>query len=243
MDANSICYVMQVAFAFVACATLRRMRKMTDPQVRIERLKAAIDRLCEGNANEFGRRLGYKDGTFIRQMLNGSRPVTEKTITAVEGLPGLRGWFGAGLFDANISPAPIGARSVPLINYVQAGELTAIGAAFTGEAMEFLLTDLELSDHSFALEIKGLSMTPDFNPGDRVIVDQEVAPMAGDFVVAKNGSDEATFKKYRPRGINQSGNDIFELVPLNDDFPTLYSDREPLQIIATMVEHRRYRRR
>src|SRR5690606_31797082 len=145
-------------------------------------------------------------------------------------------------FDINVSPARIGDRKIPLINYVQAGQLTEIGTGFSGEAMEYLLTDLDLSEYAFALEIEGNSMSPEFSPGDRVIIDQEVAPSAGDFVVAKNGHEEATFKKYRPRGINENGQEVFELVPLNDDYPTLYSDRQPLKIIGTMVEHRRYRR-
>jgi len=217
------------------------MRKMTE--TRTARLKAAIDKLCDGNANEFGRRLGYKDGAFIRQMITGNRPISEKTVIAVEALPGLRGWFSEATFDENVSPAPIGTRAIPLINYVQAGQLTDIGAAFTGEAMEYLLTDLRLSEHAFALEIEGDSMLPEFRSGDRVIIDQEVAPAPGDFVAARNGSEQATFKKYRPRGINENGEDVFELVPLNDDYPTLYSNRERLTIIGTMIEHRRYRRR
>ncbi|CAB3850168.1 putative HTH-type transcriptional regulator [Achromobacter insuavis] len=146
-------------------------------------------------------------------------------------------------FDSNVLPAPMGSRRVPLIDYVQAGELTEIGVSFSGEAMEYLLTDLRLSDYSFALEIQGESMSPEFRPGDRIIVDREVCPRPGDFVVARNGGFEATFKKYRPRGINAAGQDIFELVPLNEDFPTLYSDRQPLIVIGTMVEHRKYYRR
>ncbi|QKQ51046.1 S24 family peptidase [Achromobacter denitrificans] len=146
-------------------------------------------------------------------------------------------------FDINVVPAPMGSRRIPLINYVQAGELTEIGVSFSGEAMEYLLTDLRLSDYSFALEIQGDSMLPDFRPGDRIIVDREVCPRPGDFVVARNGGFEATFKKYRPRGISSTGEEVFELVPLNEDFPTLYSDRQPLIVIGTMVEHRKYYRR
>ncbi|ADP17364.1 repressor protein C2 domain protein [Achromobacter xylosoxidans A8] len=146
-------------------------------------------------------------------------------------------------FDANVVPAPIGSRRVPLINYVQAGELTEIGVSFSGEAMEYLLTDLRLSDYSFALEIQGDSMSPEFRPGDRIIVDREVCPRPGDFVVARNGGYEATFKKYRPRGISETGHEVFELVPLNEDYPTLYSERQPLIVIGTMVEHRKYYRR
>src|SRR5690606_30688118 len=50
-------------------------------------------------------------------------------------------------FDVNVSPAKRGDRRIPLSNYVQAGQLTEIGAGFSGEAMEYLLTDLDLSEH------------------------------------------------------------------------------------------------
>lgn len=60
---------------------------------RVSRLKAAIDRVSNGDRTAFGRRLGYKDGAFVRQMLAGKRPISEKTIRAIEALPGLKGWF------------------------------------------------------------------------------------------------------------------------------------------------------
>lgn len=137
---------------------------------------------------------------------------------------------------------PAVGRRVPVINYVQAGQLTEVGAHFCGEALEYLLTDIPLSERAFGLEIRGLSMAPQFAPGDKIIIDQEVAPKPGSFVVAMNGGDEATFKKYRPRGLDANGNDVFELVPLNEDFPSFFSDRQELVIIGTMVEHRRYYR-
>lgn len=111
-----------------------------------------------------------------------------------------------------------------------------------GDAGDWLLTDIDLSDSAFALDIRGNSMEPEFKDGDRVIIDPEIAPQPGDFVAAKNGEQEATFKKYRPRGMDAHGNIIFELVPLNDDYPTLRSDVQPIRIVGTMVEHRKYRR-
>lgn len=145
---------------------------------------------------------------------------------------------------ANVAPAPLGTRRIPLINYVQAGHMTeAVDSYVVGDAAEWLLTDLDLSANAFALKIKGDSMTPEFRAGDTVIIDPTVQPLPGDFVVAKNGEHEATFKKYRPRGMNERGDVVFELVPLNEDYPSLRSDVEPIRIIGTMVEHRRYRKR
>lgn len=144
---------------------------------------------------------------------------------------------------SNVVPAPAGAARIPLVSYIQAGMWSEIVDNFQpGDADEWLLTDLELSIVSFALEIKGDSMLPEFRPGDRVIIDPTIAPQPGDFVAAKNGDQEATFKKYRPRGMDAAGNVIFELVPLNDDYETLRSDVQPIRIVGTMVEHRKYRR-
>ncbi|MBW8072894.1 MAG: SOS response transcriptional repressor [Ferrovum sp.] len=144
----------------------------------------------------------------------------------------------------NVIKVPIGTRKVPLVSYVQVGNWTEVVDTYSlGSASDWLLTDLDLSDTSFALEIKGDSMLPDFREGDRIIIDPSVQPNPGDFVVAKNGETEATFKKYRPRGKGESGVEIYELVPLNDDFATLRSDSSPVRIIGTMVEHRRYRKK
>lgn len=150
----------------------------------------------------------------------------------------------AGAGFSNVGPAQVGSRRVPLISSVQAGRMTeAVDPFPPGGAFEYLLTDLDLSDNAFALEIDGDSMLPDFHPGDRVIVDPAICPRPGDFVVAKNGREEATFKKYRARGIGADGREAFELIPLNPDYPTISSDHEPVRIIGVMVEHRRYRRR
>jgi SOS-response transcriptional repressor LexA len=134
-------------------------------------------------------------------------------------------------------------RYVPLLTYEEADKLTKPNSNFVGDAAAYLSTDVNLSARAFALAVTDDSMLPRFEPGDRVIVDQDVKPVAGDFVVASDGSAAATFRKYRPRGLNESGQEVFELVPLNDDHPALYSDRQALTVIGTMLEHRRYRRR
>lgn len=152
--------------------------------------------------------------------------------------------FAGASQENNVSQVPLGTRRIPLISYVQAGYMTeAIDSYAVGDAAEWMLTDLELSMNAFALRIKGDSMMPEFREGDTVIIDPSVAPLPGDYVVAKNGDNEATFKKYRPRGINERGDQVFELVPLNEDYPSMRSDLSHIQIIGTMVEHRRYRKR
>lgn len=148
-------------------------------------------------------------------------------------------------FDSNVTSVPFGKRPIPVISYVQAGLLTDINDPYApGDGFAIEICEDDLGRFAFALEIEGDSMLPEFRPGDRVIIDPDVNPMPGDFVVAKNSHQKATFKKFRPRGMNEQGAQVFELVPLNEDYPTMRSDIEQLRIIGTMVEHRKkYRRK
>ncbi|MEE9692071.1 LexA family protein [Aeromonas hydrophila] len=146
----------------------------------------------------------------------------------------------------NVEPAviPQGSR-VPILSYVQAGHWRGMceqATSFDGN-VEYVAASVDIGPCGFGLWLRGNSMTPFFNEGDLVIVDPDEQPRPGDYVVAKNGGEEATFKKYRPRGIDENGQEVFELVPLNDDYPTMHSDRQHIEIIGVMVEHRTFRKR
>lgn len=135
-------------------------------------------------------------------------------------------------------------RKVPLISYVQAGALAENKPIRDVDgSFEYVMTDLDISEHSFALRIMGDSMEPDFKEGDVIIVDPEVEPAPGEFVVAANGSHEATFKKYRPTGLGMRGEIHFDLIPLNSDYAPVSSAEVSIKIIGTMIEHRIYRRK
>lgn len=142
----------------------------------------------------------------------------------------------------NIMPlAEISTRRIPVLSYAQAGAFTESRdiMSFDG-SMEYILADADIPETCFALRIDGDIMQPEFREGDIVVVDPDLCPMPGEFVVAKNNGHEATFKKYRPLGV---GSDEFELVPLNQDYPTLRSADMELQVIGVMIEHRIYRRK
>ncbi|WP_313069540.1 LexA family protein [Atlantibacter hermannii] len=146
--------------------------------------------------------------------------------------------------EANVGPAPVNALQIPIISYVQAGAWSPeCDARNLDGTVEYILTSEFHSYSTFALRVKGKSMEPEFVEGDIIIVDPEIPPGPGDYVVAKNGSDEATFKKYRARGVNDDGYEIFELVPLNEDYAVRNSAKEKITIIGVVVEHRRMMRR
>ncbi|HDZ3540949.1 TPA: helix-turn-helix domain-containing protein [Mannheimia haemolytica] len=150
-------------------------------------------------------------------------------------------WLLRGNGESNVLPM----TKVPLISYIQAGQWTGIDDfRETCGDYEYILTDLEVSEDAFALEIKGDSMEPDFIEGDRVIIDPDVQPHAGEFVAAINGDYEATFKKYRPlEDLDEYGRQHFELIALNPDYHKLSTLKQEIRIIGTMVEHRIYRRK
>lgn len=199
---------------------------------------------------ELAKRVGIKQPTLSdleNDVTKGSTAIA--TIAAALGVSAL--WLAEGRGPRrgnesvqNVTSASIGHRRIPLISSVQAGQMTEAVVPFPpGGAYEYLLTDLELSEHAFGLEVEGRSMEPKFYEGDRLIVDPALSPRPGDFVIAKNGHEEATFKKYRPRGINAAGQEVFELVPLNPDYATINSEHEPVRIIGVVVEHRQVLRR
>ncbi|MGL5597932.1 MAG: LexA family protein [Aeromonas sp.] len=146
--------------------------------------------------------------------------------------------------EPNMELTQIGSQPIPIISYVQAGVWTETSEirSYDGN-ISYLTTDLDLGPRAFAIVIRGNSMESEFVEGDQVLIDPDEPLHPGNFVVAKNGEEEATFKKYRPRGYGEDGQEVFELVPLNDDYPTMRSDRQPIQIIGSMVEHRRRRKR
>lgn len=142
-----------------------------------------------------------------------------------------------------IPVSDINLKRIPVISYVQAGALAnrrPVDAI--DDIYEYVLTDSHTSDKAFALKVCGDSMQPDFQEGDVIVIDPEVEPMPGEFVVAANGDFEATFKKYRPT-MSIDGSDDFELVPLNSDYPVIKCTFGKVRIIGTMIEHRIYRRK
>ncbi|MEE9871577.1 MAG: S24 family peptidase [Delftia lacustris] len=147
-------------------------------------------------------------------------------------------------FDANVRPAAVGMRAYPVISKIQAGRVKERTAPYEpGDGYAVVFGDDDASPWAFFLEIEGDSMLPDFNEGDLALIDPEVVPRPGDYVAAKNSKRESTFKKYRVRGITDNGHEIFELVPLNPDYPVIRSDEHQLVVIGTMIEHRRKFRR
>jgi SOS-response transcriptional repressor LexA len=184
-------------------------------------------------------------GPFLSRVERGKSYYSQETLDKISGALGISlDALYASVSTSNVEDAPLGARRIPVLDYVQAGRWTGVDARRTSDEMrETILTDLEHPPSAFAMRIRGDSMEPEFKAGDVVVIAPTIQPKPGDYVVATCEDGEATFKQYRSAGINERGHDVFELRPLNSLYAPMRSDRQALAIVGVMVEHRRYRRR
>ena len=174
---------------------------------------------------------------------------THPGMTKLEGLSqalnvGLE-WLatGKGAKRGHDTGAPLSEnqRPAPLLSWEASASWSNHATPAAG-AHPPLVTRAETGTRAFALSIEDESMSPEFAPGDHVIVDPDVVPQGGDFVVARSAEDDVpVLRLYRAH--ERADGETAELVPLNAAWPTRQIDRRQSgRVVGTMVEHRRYRR-
>jgi len=100
---------------------------------RVQRLQAMVER--EGGKSALGRKLGYRDGAFVGQMLRGERPISEKTVFAVHKLPGYGGWFDIAKAD-----------NLPAVTESNNVELSGAPSTSIPQSLETVAVALQQSD-------------------------------------------------------------------------------------------------
>ncbi|WP_233094653.1 MULTISPECIES: S24 family peptidase [Delftia] len=137
---------------------------------------------------------------------------------------------------------PQGTRRYPLLGLQQTSCRSAQDAMDDADDEQFLGIEVasdNASPRAFFVRLEDNAMAPEIREGDRVLIDPALPPRPGDCVLATDSRQQAILRKYRVRGLDKAGAEIFELVPLNEDHPTLSSDEQALQLRGTVVEHRR----
>ncbi len=86
-------------------------------------------------------------------------------------------------------------------------------------------------------------MEPDFKAGDVIIVDPEVEPTPESLLWPRTVGLKRPLKNIGLLTRITWAASISSFVPLNDDYPIISSDHQPLTIIGVMIEHRIYRRK
>lgn len=134
----------------------------------------------------------------------------------------------------NVSIGPEVRGSVPLLSGVQAGAYKMHVDNFhqNDGGEERIATTVPVKRHTFALRVVGDSMEPDFIEGSILIVEPELEAQPGDFIIAKNGEEETTFKQ-----LVKDGGDWY-LKPINPRYPVKPLGKSSIVGVVRAVERR-----
>jgi SOS-response transcriptional repressor LexA len=185
--------------------------------IRIAALKrfAKSIGLDEKQPTALGKVIGKKPQQTAN-LLSGKAPFGEKVARSIEAEAGLpEGWLDKLPDEKNTDLGPVIRGQVPLISEVQAGMYKEhVDNFYPGDGgAELIPTSVPVKRHTFALRVSGDSMVPEFSEGMILIVEPEMEPNPGDYVIARNGEGETTFKQ-----LIKDGSDWY-LKPLNDRYP------------------------
>lgn len=104
---------------------------------------------------------------------------------------------------------------VPLISWVQAGNLKEIFINNDIDNVEWIETTYRARRYTYALRVVGDSMEPKFPEGSIIIVEPEEPAINKSFVIARQDGNKATFKQ-----LIDDGNDRY-LKPINERYPII----------------------
>lgn len=108
---------------------------------------------------------------------------------------------------------------------------------------DFIVDNKETTSRkSFAYKIPNNAMFPIFGIGDVVIIDPDKHPETDYFVLAKV-SNSIVLRKFIVTGLKEDNAIQFTLLPCNKDYPIFSSDKNLIEVIGVVVEHRNYRLR
>ncbi|MCH8180225.1 MAG: S24 family peptidase [Proteobacteria bacterium] len=176
---------------------------MTDDdlnQHRAQRLADLLEQKYDGNKTWLGRSLGYSSGAFVRQMIEGERPITEKTIAKIHELPGCDGWMlrsssghqpigrWAGKNAPSTTPEAEGVSARNATQFTQGFSASAFNATHRAPVVPWgrmgvdvlsranvvdgeLAAPVDFSEGAVVWRIDDDSMSPDYNPGDFIAID------------------------------------------------------------------------
>ena len=142
---------------------------------------------------------------------------------------------GAEKFD-NIGPWSLGAgKRIPILGWVQAGNFTPSESPdLTPLSPEdYVYSDIK-GRNLFALRVENDSMEPIFHPGDIIIINPNIEPRTGDYVIVRLAEEgEVTFKKLILK------DKLLILRPLNPKYEDIILEpKEKFEIIGKVVERK-----
>lgn len=209
-----------------------------------ERIRTARTKLGLSQV-ELAKRVGVSRGAIYQWESNNTQQIRAEKIPRLASVLGISvsalSPFGGG------TVAPIEKNQKSYVVLIQWDELATLPALGGGkmkmsalQKAKYIEVDLEISPECVALRIDDNSMEPGFRKRDIVIIDPNLAPVDGDYVLVRLGkTEEHIFRRYVPRRA-----DAYDLVAENADYPTVTVNQKfPAKIMGVLVEHRKKRHR
>lgn len=205
MTCNSVALatVWQVAFAARAFATVVPMATRINPEVGDARAKelARFLRLAfDDNKAALGRRLGYKDGSFVGQMLRGEKAITETTWERLCDLREVKPLLtnppigGTHVFHAREESAQYMVGNSPIAHAMSQRRQIIAPRKLVWEDM--VITDVH---GQFIMTISGDALAPAYLPGQSGIWEAGDHGNPGQPVLLADSADRFYLRLYEPR--------------------------------------------
>lgn len=208
---------------------------------RRERLHELVKTQFADNPNQLGRALGWSDGAFIRQMLNG-KTISEKTIGQIEQLPGLANWFSKRVYGDEPAvralevqePVPEDVIDVPVYRVrfsAGPGHEAAYEIEETSQPAYYQrawFTKQRIAPHAARrFLVTGDSMEPFIHAGDYVLVDTGDTSVVDGKVYALRYGDHLRIKRVW-RHLDGS-------LTLRSDNPRHADERVPPELVSDQI--------
>lgn len=205
---------------------------MNESQKSTDAIYASIKKLCElkdVSIKKMERDIGLSNG-YVKKVGEGQVPSIDK-------LNAIANYFKVSRDFLLGEPSPSGTGiNIRLLGKVAAGLPIEAAENMIGE--EEIPQKLAATGEFFALLIKGDSMSPDIQDGDKIIVRQQPEVECGQIAVVLINGNDAVCKEYKRL------EDGIMLISRNPNYaPMVFTDKEvndkPVRIIGRVIEVRR----
>lgn len=125
---------------------------------------------------------------------------------------------------SELKSSAVSIRYIPVLSKSEAFRLVeSLNSFRNGLKMPVIAIQSDLADtlslNGFAIKQVGNSMTPDFNDGDQLIIDPDVTPEPGDYILSSiDRLQSSEVRKYRPVSY-ADGAETADLIATNVDYP------------------------
>jgi len=101
-----------------------------------------------------------------------------------------------------------------------------------------LFVEDDYPDDAVAMRVIDDSMQNEIMAGEIIVVSESTSPRSGDYVIAQMNDGPHILRRLNDRGLDPSGNRVFDLLSPNNQYPTLpSSSANNDKVLATVVGH------